>query len=307
MADFYTFDQLENWHEIAPSISPPARYAVIGDPIAHSKSPQMHNPALRACGTDAQYIRVQVPVGQVRRAFDLFVQHGFRGVNITIPHKQEAMAAVQELDPLARQLGAVNTLVIRDGTFHGYNTDGPGFLRGVRETFGVEVKDLRILVLGAAGGTGRAIVMQCLLSGCKKLYYTNRSVDRALELTKEIHAFQTAHGTTFRTKRTYWRPESIRSAIKYVDLIINATSLGMKDEDELPIPVYACTPKHMIYDMVYRAGSETALIAEAKASGSKYADGMTQLLHQGAIAFEHWFPGTTAPIEQMRAGLATAA
>jgi len=306
VSDFYTFEQLRNWQETAPSLAPPARFAVIGDPVGHSKSPQMHNPALKACGVDAQYIRVQVPAGRVREAFELFARHGFGGVNITIPHKQEAMAAVDEVDTLARQLGAVNTLVIRNGSFHGHNTDGPGFIRSVREAFGADVRDLSVLVLGAAGGAGRAVVMQCLLSGCWKLLIANRSQDRLLELEKEMNALRQGRVPRRRIIRKNWDPASLALAVREADLIVNATSLGMKDGDPALLPGMCLSPWHLVYDMVYRAGGDTPLIADAKAAGARHADGMSLLLHQGAIAFEHWFPGVTAPLEVMRAGLAAA-
>ena len=156
MADFLTLDDLRAWNTVKDRFDPPARFAVIGDPIGHSRSPQMHNPALAAVGANAQYIRVQVPVGSVPEAFRLLSEAGFLGVNITIPHKFEALDSVDEVDPLAKQLGAVNTLVIRDGRMLGYNTDGPGFLRSVEEVFGVDLRGLRVLILGAGGGAGRA-------------------------------------------------------------------------------------------------------------------------------------------------------
>lgn len=306
MAEFFTFEQLQSWQDIAPGLVPPARFAVIGDPVGHSKSPQMHNPALGARGVDAQYVRVQVPPGKVREAFELFARHGFGGVNITIPHKQEALAAVDEVEPAAKLFGAVNTLVIRDGKLHGHNTDGPGFLRSVREAFGVDVTDLRVLVLGAAGGAGRAVVMQCLLSGCRKLYYSNR-LNRAMDLGREISALREYSVLPVqKIIRKYWDPGIITEILKSVDLVVNATSLGMKKDDPLLLVPGWLTRKNLVYDMVYRADGDTPLIAEAKAAGSKYADGMSLLLHQGAIAFELWFPGVEAPLEVMRAGLAAA-
>lgn len=306
MAEFFTFEQLQNWQDIAPGLVPPARFAVIGDPVGHSKSPQMHNPALSARGVDAQYIRVQVPPGKVRESFELFARHGFGGVNITIPHKQEALAAVDEVEPAAKLFGAVNTLVIRDGKLHGHNTDGPGFLRSVREAFGVDVTGLRVLVLGAAGGAGRAVVMQCLLSGCRKLYFSNRSLDRALELDREIRSLPECRVAQEKIIRKYWDRHILADTLQDVDLVVNATSLGMKKDDPLLLVPGWLTRKNLVYDMVYRADDDTPLIAEAKAAGAKYADGMSLLLHQGAIAFELWFPGVEAPLEVMRAGLAAA-
>lgn len=160
----FTLDDLRHWEDIAPSLEPSARLAVIGDPIAHSRSPQMHNPALAARGMAAQYIRVHVPAGSVAEALDLFAAHEFVGVNCTIPHKFEALDAVDVVDDLARRLGAVNTVAIRDGRLHGHNSDGPGFLRSMEEAFGRTVSGLRVLIIGAGGGAGRAIAVQCALA-----------------------------------------------------------------------------------------------------------------------------------------------
>lgn len=289
-----------NWD--AGRFTPPARLAVIGDPIAHSRSPQMHNPALRACGIDAQYIRVQVPVGQVARAFRQFAACGFLGVNITIPHKFEALDAVDVLDPLARQLGAVNTLAIRDGKLHGHNSDGPGFLRSVKEAFGAEVKDLRVLILGAGGGAGRAVAVQCALEGCPQLVLANRTAAKAEALAAEVSKLS----PQTKVKVIPWTDEAVGVEMAGTDLLVNATSLGMKSGDAKLLPAEAMAAHHLCFDMVYRADGETPLLADAKQAGARVVDGLTLLLHQGAISFEHWF-GRPAPLEAMRAGLRDAA
>ncbi|WP_395730639.1 shikimate dehydrogenase [Prosthecobacter sp.] len=286
------------WDAVARRFTPPARLAVIGDPIGHSRSPQMHNPALQACGIDAQYIRVQVPVGRVAEAFRQFAACGFLGVNITIPHKFEALDAVDELDPLARQLGAVNTLAIRDGKLHGYNSDGPGFLRSVKEAFGADIQDLRVLILGAGGGAGRAVAVQSALSGCQKLQLVNRSQAKAEAVASEIQAL----GGNVDVSVVLWDDDSLRDALANTDLIVNATSLGMKPNDSKLLPADALQASHLVFDMVYRAGGETPLLADARQVGARTVDGLTLLLHQGAISFEHWFD-RPAPLEVMREGL----
>lgn len=286
-----------NWNAAAGRFTPPARLAVIGDPIGHSRSPQMHNPALQARGIDAQYIRVQVPVGGVAQAFRQFAACGFLGVNITIPHKFEALDAVDVLDPLARRLGAVNTLAIRDGSLHGFNSDGPGFLRSVKEAFDADIKDLRVLILGAGGGAGRAVAVQSALSGCRKLMLVNRSQAKAEAVAGEIQA---PHGPDVTV--VPWNDEALRNALASTDLIVNATSLGMKPNDAKLLPGDALHAKHLVFDMVYRAGGVTPLLEDASGAGARTVDGLTLLLHQGAISFEHWFEGP-APLEVMRAGL----
>lgn len=305
VASFYTFEQLQNWPSVAAELSPPARLAVIGDPIGHSKSPQMHNPALKAAGIDAQYIRVQVPSGHVKEAFQLFRQNGFLGVNITIPHKFEALEAVDEIDPLAKTLGAVNTLVINpDGTFHGHNTDGPGFVASTKEAFGVDLQGLRVLILGAGGGAGRAVTIQCAALGAH-LILANRTVSKAHSLREEI--LQSTPNIEVKVAEV--APDSPylcdATDLSKTDLIVNATSLGMKDNDAPLIPSGVLRPDQMVYDMVYRKDGETDLIKTAREVGAKNVDGMSLLLHQGAISFTHWFH-QPAPLEVMREGLKSA-
>lgn len=298
MGDFLTFDELLDWQTTAGRFMPPARLAVIGDPISHSRSPQMHNPALRACGIDAQYIRVQVPVGSVGRAFRQFAACGFLGVNITIPHKFEALAAVDEVDDLARVLGAVNTLVLRNGKLCGHNSDGPGYLRSVQEAFGVEVKDLRIMILGVGGGAGRAVAVQSALVGCKKLILANRSKAKTAQVVQEIGEV----GCCLDVTALDWTDAALSSAARNVDLIVNATPLGMRSTDARLLPPGAIESRHLVFDMVYRADGGTPLLTDAQAVGARVVDGLTLLLHQGAISFEHWFD-TPAPLQAMREGL----
>lgn len=290
-----------NWNAVAGRFTPPARLAVIGDPIGHSRSPQMHNPALQACGIAAQYIRVQVPVGRVAEAFRQFAACGFLGVNITIPHKFEALDAVDVLDPLARQLGAVNTLAIRDGRLYGYNSDGPGFLRSVKEAFGADIQDLRALIFGAGGGAGRAVAVQSALSGCRKLLLVNRSQAKAEAVAAEIHALDSRPDVSV----VPWQDDALREVLAATDLIVNATSLGMKPEDAKLLPADALQSRQLVFDMVYRAGGETPLLADARQAGARTVDGLTLLLHQGAISFEHWFD-RPAPLNVMREGLQNA-
>jgi shikimate dehydrogenase len=298
VGEFLTFDELTNWDAVAGRFTPPARLAVIGDPIAHSRSPQMHNPALQARGIDAQYIRVQVPVGHVAEAFRQFAKRGFLGVNITIPHKFEALSVVDEVDELAAALGAVNTLIMHGGRLLGCNTDGPGFLRSVREAFGVAVKDLRVLILGAGGGAGRAVAVQSALVHCGKLVLANRSVEKAEIVAREIRAVGRCRDVSV----LGLADGKIAAAAAEVDLIVNATSLGMKPADAKLLPADAIEARHLVFDMVYRSDGETPLLADAKKAGARVVDGLTLLLHQGAISFEHWFHGP-APLEAMREGL----
>ncbi len=295
---FYTLDDLRRWREIAPTPDPPARLAVIGDPIAHSRSPQMMNAALAARAIHAQYIRVQVPPGSVKKALQLFAQHGFMGVNCTIPHKFEAMEAMDEVDPLAAQLGAVNTVRIHDGKLSGYNSDGPGFVRSVEDAFGKSVRDLRVLILGAGGGAGSAVAAQCALEQCRGLVLVNRTPSKAELLAVECRGLSAPARVTV----CRWDDAALSEVIDQTDLIVNATPLGMKKGDALLFDPALLRVSHLVFDMVYRNGAETPLIIAAKAMGARTCDGLTLLLHQGVVSFAHWF-GEPVPLEAMRAGL----
>lgn len=295
---FYTLDDLRRWDAVADSFDPPAKLAVIGDPVAHSKSPQMHNPALLARGIAAQYIRVQIAAGSVKEALQLFAQHGFLGINCTIPHKFEALSVMDSVDELALKLGAVNTVAIREGKFFGYNSDGPGFLRSVAEAFGRNVRDLRVLIIGAGGGAGQAVAMQCALEKCPKLVLVNRSLHKITELEKACRAVS----PSTEVLASEWTEEKLHPLLAEVDLVVNATPIGMKGDDPPLFDFSRITPGHLIYDMVYRAETDTSLIHAARQAGAGACHGLTLLLHQGAISFEHWF-GNPVPLEAMRSAL----
>lgn len=293
--NFYTLDDLRHWQDIAPTLHPPARLAVIGDPIAHSRSPQMHNPALASRGVDAQYIRLLVPPGSVAEALRFFTQHDFIGVNCTIPHKFEALEAMDVVDPLAAKLGAVNTVCIRDGKLTGYNSDGPGFLRSVESAFGKSLSELRVLIIGAGGGAGRAVAVQCALEKCAALTLVNRTIEKIEPLVNECR--QLSPHT--KIKSCAWSDDAIGEALHDSDLIVNATPIGMKDTDPPLFDHTLLQASHLVFDMVYRSTGPTPLIAAANVAGAKTCDGLTLLLHQGAISFGHWF-GEPVPLEVMR-------
>lgn len=290
---FYT---LEDAARGFPEADPPVKLAVFGDPVAHSRSPQMHNPALRARGIHGQYVRLAVPPERFTEALQLCRQAGLAGVNCTIPHKFAALAAAHELDPTARRLGAVNTLVFRaDGTLAGYNTDGPGLIAALEETFNMSITGLRVLILGAGGGAGRAAAVQCALTGCSQLLLANRTLAKIealkAELTEGPEALLAPSQVVLQTE------PDLRTA----DLVINATPLGMKDSDPLPAEVTQWEPRHLAYDMIY-SPPETPFLRSAREAGARTGNGLSMLLHQGAASFVHWF-GAPAPLEAMREGL----
>lgn len=303
--DVYTLADLRAWDQTGADLAPPARLAVFGDPVAHSLSPQLHNPALAACGIDASYIRIHVTADEVAEALAAIRDLGFFGTNVTVPHKFTVLETVDFVDDLARRLGAVNTVVFEDKEMLGYNSDGPGFVRAIREEFSVDVRDLRVAVIGAGGGAGRAVAVQCAIEECERLVLVNRTAEKAEALAREIradlHDESRLEGPAERLDVVPLEPDALRRALDQVDLIVNATSLGMKRTDPEVVPSSCLQPHHMVYDMIY-SPPRTRLLAAAEEAGARTANGLSMLVHQGAISFEHWF-NRTAPIDVMRRGL----
>lgn len=297
----FTAADLDHWSDTGGRLSPQARLAVIGDPVSHSFSPEMHNAALRACGIAAQYVRLHLKPDEFRAALPKLKALGFIGCNCTIPHKFMALEAVDEVHPDARRVGAVNTLIYRpDGTLFGRNSDAPGFLRTVREEFGREVKDLRILVPGAGGGAGAAVATVCAMEGCRELLLTNRTLSKVEQVAASLRDLPGGSVATV----IPFTSAALAAALPRVDLIVNCTSLGMNPDDPEIVPHSLLQPHHLIYDMVYKP-LLTPLVAAAREAGAQAINGIPMLLWQGVYSFEWWF-GCQAPVEAMRAGLAGA-
>ena len=294
MKDVYTLDDLRRW----PAETPPLRLAVLGDPVAHSASPPMHNAALAACGIDARYTRLHLRAEELADAFRLLAQKKFIGVNCTIPHKAGALAAVDDADEGARRAGGVNTVLVgADGRLRGFSTDGPGFERAVREEFGAELRALRVLVLGAGGGAGRAVAMHCAAAGVPRLTLINRSVEKLQPLHDAIAAFYPREKLALGP----WENAALSTALDETDLVVNCSALGMKPGDDSPISPALLARRHLLYDTIYTA-ARTPLMRAADIAGARSANGLAMLLHQGALAFEIWFQ-RPAPLAAMRAAL----
>lgn len=278
------------------SLRPPVRLGIFGDPIAHSASPQMHNEALLERGLDMQFVRFLITAGELPEAVKNLASAGFLGASVTIPHKQTVLPLLNEIDSNARLMGAVNTVLIRDGKLHGHNTDGPGLSAAILEEFGTPLEQLRVLILGGAGGAGRAITVQCALEGCPSITIANRNSQKGDTLADEIGKTIGPAVTSFPLE-----PGDIRNALASTDLIINATPLGMKAGDPSPLPDGMIQSTHLVYDTVYNKG-ETALLRQARETGSRCANGFSMLLHQGVLQNELWF-GKPAPMKAMREAL----
>ena len=297
--EVYTLADLRRWKSIDPSI----RLGVLGDPVAHSLSPQMQNAALKACKIDMQYARFQISPDELRSALDLIRELNFVGVNLTTPHKIAASKLMDEIDDNVRRIGAINTVKIDNAKLRGYNTDGKGFARAVRQEFAVDLRDLRVMILGA-GGAARATALQCARENCERLVIANRTFAAAQKLAEELREYFAGPrvlGPVPRLQAIPWEEAAIRFQIAHLDLIVNATPLGLNRSDPSPIPARLLAPHLMVYDTVYREG-RTPFVSAAIEVGARAANGLAMLLHQGALAFEIWFE-REAPIEAMREAL----
>ena len=306
--DVYTVEDLRGWDAATAGETPAVRLSVFGDPVAHSRSPEMQNAALEAAGIAARYARVHVLPDELAEALRLLPRNGFIGTNVTIPHKAAALGLVDEADPQARRAGGVNTVVVEGERLIGFSTDGPGLVRAIRADFGVDLRDMCVMVLGAGGGAGRAIAVQCAIEGSARLVLVNRTFERALALAEELApAFRETRvkGPVARLEAAPWESDALTRQLGHVDLIINATPLGMTGARELsrvsPIPAAMLRPHHLVYDTVYTAG-RTPLLMAADDAGARGSDGLSMLLYQGALSFEIWF-GRPAPVEVMRTAL----
>ncbi|HTS16431.1 MAG TPA: shikimate dehydrogenase [Verrucomicrobiae bacterium] len=270
---------------------------VFGAPIAHTASPAMHNAAFEALGMNWVYLAFHVDPRNLRSALHGAREMGLTGINLTVPHKILALDCVDEVDPEARKIGAVNTIVFDKDKTRGFNTDGSGFLKAVKEDFNLSIKGKRVLVLGA-GGAGRGIAVKCALDGAAKVIVANRTVAKIEPIAREVA------GTKSEFLALPLSSEAIGKVMAEVDLIVNATTVGLKESGSLGLGAALFSPRQHVYDTIYRP-AETPLLQIAESAGAKVANGLSMLLHQGAKAFEIWTK-RKAPLAVMRRALRAA-
>jgi shikimate dehydrogenase len=277
--------------------------AVLGHPVAHSRSPAMHNAAFAALGMDWSYRAIDVEPQRFAEVVRALPAQGYAGANVTIPHKLSALAVADSATPVAQAVGAANTLLFEEGgRIHADNTDVEGFLTALRERAPEAPQGMRALVLGA-GGAGRAVVFALLRAGAAEIQVWNRHPERAERLVADLGA--TAPGTQIAAISSP-SPEN-------VDLLVNATSVGMAQPGgdanpagepnpikELPLSADEVDDRLIVVDLVYRQ-EFTPLMRAARARGLRCADGLDVLVHQGAASFRLW-TGKSAPLGAMRSG-----
>lgn len=264
-------------------------YGVIGDPIRHSKSPVMLNRAFRERGINGAYAAFHVAPERLGEAIAGIRALGFRGLNVTIPHKIEVMKHLDEIRPGARAAGAVNTIVNENGRLVGYNTDGIGYVRSLKEEAEPDLAGRRVVVLGA-GGASRGILWALAQEKPAKLMLANRTEQKAREVAG-------AFAGEFEVEPVAWG--DLREACGEADVVINTTSVGMSpNTDDVPIDPTWLKPGAVASDLIYNP-LKTKFLAEAEAHGCRAHGGLGMFIYQGAYAFEYW-TGETAPVDAMR-------
>ncbi|MCD1258441.1 shikimate dehydrogenase [Paenibacillus athensensis] len=264
-------------------------YGVFGDPVRHSRSPLMLNRAFAEAGVNGAYAAFHVKPEGLSEAVAGIRALGFRGVNVTIPHKVEVMAHLDEIDEGARVIGAVNTIVNDGGKLTGYNTDGIGYARSLKEETGLSLRGCRVLLLGA-GGAARGVAYALAKEGAASVCIANRTTSRADELAAAIAAFAPARGVAL---------DEIAGLADDVDLVVNTTSAGMHPHvDELPADTSWVDGRHIASDLIYNPRT-TRFLREAQERGARIHGGLGMFIYQGAYAFEYW-TGLPAPVAAMR-------
>ena len=247
---------------------------VLGDPVGHSRSPAMHNAAFEELGLDWRYVKLPIAAALFQETVRALPASGYRGANVTIPHKEAALAVADDADDAARAIGAANTLTFENSSIHAANTDAPGLLAALPR----EPRGMSALVLGA-GGAGRAAAWALREAGAEVGGW-NRTPERAAALAADLDV------------------ASVEAPVP-ADLIVNATSVGLSPGDRIEeLPLAWIDPPQLAVELVY-GGHETPFAAWAEAGGAQVVDGLEVLVRQGALSFERW-TGQVAPLDAMR-------
>ena len=275
-------------------------YGILGSPVAHSRSPAMHNAAFRALGIDATYVAFEVAPARLADAVRGLAALGVGGVNVTVPHKEHVIDLLDEVSDAARAIGAVNTVVQRDGRLLGHNTDAPGLVRSLEDAK-VPLRDARVVVLGA-GGAARASVVGLARAGARQIVVAARRIEQAEALTERL----SAGCPDTRLSVCAMAHDALSQAFKEATLLVQSTSATLAgqpgaDAFAARLPWHALAPDARVVDLVYKP-RETSVLQAARQRGLATVDGLGMLLHQGTRAFELW-TGRPAPVSDMRAAL----
>ncbi|ADC50698.1 shikimate 5-dehydrogenase [Alkalihalophilus pseudofirmus OF4] len=255
------------------------RFGLIGHPVAHSMSPQMHNDAFRACEIDADYEAIDVEAGDLEEVMEKIRIGVLDGVNVTIPHKVAIMSFIDEIDREAERIGAVNTIVRNNGKLVGYNTDGAGYMQSIEPYLPSNLHDINVLVIGA-GGAARAVCASFLGAGVSSLVVANRTKEKADTLLNLI--------STKQDQTNAMTLSEAEKGLERFDIIVNTTSVGMSPyTEQKPISLTKLKDKAIVSDLIYNP-LETAFLKEAAERGAITVNGVGMFVNQGALSFEYW-------------------
>lgn len=264
---------------------------LIGYPLKHSISPAFQQAAFDHCGLAARYEAWETAPAEVPAAIARLRGEDYLGLNVTVPHKQAVLPLLDEVDPLAQRIGAVNTIVKRGGRLIGHNTDADGFLRGLRVDGGFDPGGRRAVLLGA-GGAARAVAFALLGAGASHLWLVNRNEERAAALAGDLGEARVSVAPL--------RASHLAPLLSQADLLVNCTTVGMAHAPgagQSVLPAELLAPHLVVYDLVYTP-EETPLLAAARRAGARAIGGLPMLVYQGAAAFTLWF-ARPAPVEVM--------
>lgn len=266
------------------------KYAVIGNPIVHSKSPSIHAAFAKQTNQNMTYETILAPLGGFADTVNQLVADGYRGVNVTVPFKLDAYELASDLNPLARHAGAVNTLSFTPAAIQGYNTDGVGMVRDIEHNLLTTLNGKRVLLLGA-GGAAQGVLLPVLDRSPAQLMVANRSVDKAVAMVAKV---------TDQYQSIALSAKQYDEVDGQFDVVINATSASLS-QASLPISADIFAAGCLAYEMMY--GQETPFMAQATVAGANAVDGLGMLVEQAAVAFEVWRgirPDSKAVLEKMR-------
>ncbi len=267
---------------------------LLGNPLEHSFSPIMHNKAYEKNNLNYLYLPLEIEEDNIEDVLKGIKHMKFIGFNVTIPYKLKIMEFLDEIHPLAKKIGSVNTVKISGGKLIGFNTDGMGFVKSLENNSKINITENKFLLLGA-GGASRSIAMTLADKGAEQIFIANRTVNKAKELSEEINN-KVRKCCSFVDINNI---ENMKITAKNVDIIINTTSLGMYPNIEgCPIDIDLLLKKHLVTDIVYNP-VKTKLLREAENKGCRIQTGLGMLINQGAEAFEIW-TDKEAPVEDMK-------
>lgn len=272
-------------------------FAVLGHPIGHTLSPVMHNRSMQALGMDAIYLAFDVAPNHLMHVLNAMRDMGFGGVNLTVPLKEVAFRHLENHAPSAKLSRSVNTIqFLSNGELVGHSTDGDGFVAALREAFGIGLQGLSVFVLGC-GGAGRAVAITCAAEDASQIMLSDIENTRIEAVENEIRHI--APGVAVHSAGT--SADEWTSAAARADLIIQATPVGMKKDEEPLLNAASFHANQLVFDLIYMFPA-TGMMNEAAKAGAKVSNGLGMLLHQGARSFEIW-TGNHPDINAMRTAL----